>query len=128
MTSWHFWPQIALAVSGFLICGCTTPPVRPPVPVPLPKDSATKIYAERTYHCSKMVRSLETIWMGKKVKHREIKDSVTESMAPLKQSADSIKSGIEATESASKKPAPAQSKTKSKTKTTARTRTAKSGG
>jgi len=58
----------------------------------------------------------------------QIRDSVTESMAPLKQSADSIKSGIEATESASKKPAPAQSKTKSKTKTTARTRTAKSGG
>jgi len=77
----------------------------------------------------------------------QIKDSVTESMAPLEQSADAIKSGIEAPENAgngaaldskasTKKKAaaakkraarpPAKSKAKAKTKTHARA--AKSGG
>lgn len=60
----------------------------------------------------------------------QIKDAVSDSMTPLKQSADNIKSAIEAPESTGDKAAPAKSKAKTKTKTKEkkRARAAKSGG
>jgi len=60
----------------------------------------------------------------------QIRDAVTESMAPLKQSAESIKSGIESPGRTGSKAAPAKPKPKAKPKTKAkkRARAAKSGG
>lgn len=58
----------------------------------------------------------------------QIKDTISDSMAPLKQSTDSIKSAIEAPESAGNEPAPAKSKAKIKPKEKKRARAAKSGG